>query len=198
VQVPGLIGQSLAQAEPMVEKAQLQLKTEAKSAGAKPGTIVDQDPKADARVAPGTVVTAFVQPEPEMVTVPDAIGVPADKVAPFFQGKLEYEVIGQRVVTGKVPVHAIANQSPAAGQRVPVGTKVALTAEAPSVQVPDLRGKRVSEAQMQLNSMGLVFRYGDAGNVFDSMPQGVPVVSQSHEPGTRVALGEIVVVNPKQ
>jgi beta-lactam-binding protein with PASTA domain len=76
VQVPGLIGQSPAQVELKLKEAQLQLKTEAKSAGARPGTIVDQNPKKDARVAPGTVVTAFVQPEPEVgsIEVPNLIG----------------------------------------------------------------------------------------------------------------------------
>jgi hypothetical protein len=89
-----------------------------------------------------------------MVSVPDVIGVPAEKVAPMFEGrKLEYYVIGQRIITGKVPVGAIAHQSPEAGQRVRVGTRVALAAEAESVQVPDLRGIVVMEAVNSVSSI---------------------------------------------
>ena len=156
VEVPGLIGRSQAQVESILKEAQLQLKTEAKSAGATPGTIVDQNPKKDARVAPGTVVTAFVQPEPEMVEVPDVIKVPVDEVAPKFEGKkLQYYVIGQRIITGKVPVGAIAHQSPAAGQRVLVGTRVELAAEGDSIEVPNLIGKTVGEARAKIRSLKL-------------------------------------------
>jgi beta-lactam-binding protein with PASTA domain len=184
VQVPGLIGQSPAQAEPIVKKAQLQLKTEAKSTGGKPGTIVDQNPKADARVAPGTVVTAFVQPEPEMVTVPDVIGVPADKVAPMFEGrKLQYYVIGQRIITGKVPVGAIAHQSPDAGQRVGVGTRVELAAEAESVQVPNVVGKTVNEAFAELDSVRLYGQLEPGG----AIGRYTRIARQSPKAGTPVA-----------
>src|SRR6202035_900320 len=124
-----LIDRSQGEVGPTVKAARLQLRTEAKSAGAKPGTIVDQNPKPDERVAPDTMITAFVEPAPEMVTVPDVIGVPVDKVAPMFQGKFAYQVNDQRVITGSVPIGAIAKQSPAADQSVPVGTKVTLTAE---------------------------------------------------------------------
>ena len=194
VQVPGLIGQSPAQVEPILKKAQLQLKTEAKSAGATPGTIVDQNPKADARVAPGTVVTAFVQPEPEMVTVPDVIGVPAGKVAPIFEGrKLQYYVIGQRIITGKVPVEAIAHQSPEAGQRVPVGTRVELAAEAESVVVPDVRGKLIYEAMGELEKWGL---YSELSGIA-GYGKSARVGWQSHEPGTRVAPRTTVTLRPE-
>jgi hypothetical protein len=89
-----------------------------------------------------------------MVSVPDVIGVPAEKVAPMFEGrKLEYYVIGQRIITGKVPVGAIAHQSPEAGQRVRVGTRVELAAEAESVQVPDLRAIVVMEAVNSVSSI---------------------------------------------
>jgi len=184
VTVPGLIGQSPAQVEPILKKAQLQLKTEAKSAGATPGTIVDQNPKKDARVAPGTVVTAFVQPEPEMVTVPDVIGVAANEVEPIFKKeKLEYQVMVQGVITGKVSIGAIADQSPAKDQRVPVGTKVTLRAEAISVEVPNVIGKTVGDAIGEIRSRKLedFMDPHEEPNMWDI------VRSQSPEPRTRVA-----------
>jgi beta-lactam-binding protein with PASTA domain len=153
-QVPRVIGLSKDEAATKFRNERLELRTETKSGGKKPGTIVDQNPEPDKPVAPGTIITAFVLPEPEMVSVPDVIGVPAEKVAPMFEGrKLEYYVIGQRIITGKVPVGAIAHQSPEAGQRVRVGTRVELAAEAESVQVPDLRGIVVMEAVNSVSSI---------------------------------------------
>jgi beta-lactam-binding protein with PASTA domain len=142
VAVPKLIGLTTAEVEPLLKNENLQLKSETKSAraGAKPGTIVDQNPKPGSPVAAGTVITAFVEPEPEMVTVPDVVGVPLEKVGEILQGKLAFQVNDQRVITGKVPVGTIASQSPAAGQRVPPGTKVALSVEGVPLQVvPGLR-----------------------------------------------------------
>jgi serine/threonine-protein kinase len=191
VTVPGLIGQSSAQVEPILKKAQLQLKTEAKSAGATPGTIVDQNPKKDARVAPGTVVTAFVQPEPEMVTVPDVIGLSFKEAESKFEGKLQYQEYAP-VITGKVQIGLVADQSPAKDQRVPVGTKVTLRAEAPSIEVPKLVGKTVGDALGEIRSLKLHDQVTLGPN--RGIDMWAPVVQQSPEPGTRVAPGAKVTI----
>jgi beta-lactam-binding protein with PASTA domain len=194
VQVPQLIGLSIGQVGPILEKASLRLTTAAKSNGAKPGTVLDQNPKAGDRVAPATMITAFVEPEPEMVTVPDVIGVPLEKVAPILQGKFQYQVNAQRVITGNVPIGAIANQSPAASQRVPPGTNLALTVEADSVQVPNLKGKRVDAAFDELRHLRLVPSYRD-GDLAGKIAFALAIAWQSPQPGVRVAPGTTVTVN---
>lgn len=194
VKVQKLLGLSVKAAGAILKKDRLELKTETKSTGDPPGTIVDQEPKHDERVAPGTVVIAFVEPEPQMVIVPDVVGVPAEKVAPMFGEKLEYQVIGQRVITGTVPVGAIASQSPAKGERVRVGTRVTLAAEAESVQVPDLRGILVMEAVGKLREFNL---WGELDLGGQAVGRYTRVASQSPEPGTRVAPGSIVKVRPE-
>jgi len=195
VTVPGLIGQSPAQVEPILKKAQLQLKTEAKSAGATPGTIVDQNPKKDARVAPGTVVTAFVQPEPEMVKVPNVIGLPVNEAAAKFQEKkLEYKENGE-VITGKVSIGTIASQSPAADDPVRVETKVILTIEAKSVEVPNVIGKTIAQAMTEFGWRGVVFDYKLGSTTQSIPPPQSAVVWQSPKGGTRVAPGTVVTVS---
>lgn len=194
VSVPKLVGRSVEDARALLEKSRLELKTEARSAGKPPGTVVDQQPKDDERVAPKTVVTAFVEPEPQMVEVPDVIGVPADKVAPIFEGrKLQYYVIGQQIITGKVPVGAIAHQSPEAGQRVRVGTRVELAAERDSIEVPDLRGKTVGDAVGLIRSLKLE----DFMDPHEAPSMWDIVRSQSPEPGTRVAPGARVTISAR-
>jgi serine/threonine-protein kinase len=184
VAVPRLIGRSIDEAEPVLRKEKLLLTKEAKPGGSTPGTIVDQKPKPDEHVAPGTMVTAFFEPEPEMVTVPGVIGVAANEVEPIFKKeKLEYQVMVQGVITGKVSIGAIADQSPAKDQRVPVGTKVTLRAEAISVEVPNVIGKTVGDAIGEIRSRKLedFMDPHEEPNMWDI------VRSQSPEPRTRVA-----------
>src|SRR6266480_960876 len=188
VPVPRLIGRSIKEAEEMLGKEKLLLRTEPKSPGENPGNIVDQNPKPDEHVPPGTTITAFF-----MVTVPDVIGVPADKVGPIFEvRKLRYYVIGQRIITGKVPVGAIAHQSPEKDQRVRVGTRVELAAEAESVVVPDLRGTLFFEASGKLpENLRLELDVGA-----QAIGKQTRVGSQSPQPGTRVAPYSTVAVRP--
>jgi WD40 repeat protein len=67
VKVPDVIGVPVEKAGKMLQGGRLRLRTELKSAGEKPGTIVDQNPKKDESVAPGTVITAFVEPASEIL-----------------------------------------------------------------------------------------------------------------------------------
>ncbi|HEY5952798.1 MAG TPA: PASTA domain-containing protein [Terrimicrobiaceae bacterium] len=203
VKVPKLLGLSASQADETFKDSRLELKKEIRAAGGRPGTIVDQQPKAEERVAPGTVVTAFVEPEPQMVEVPDVIGVPADKVGPMFEGrKLQYYVIGLPIMTGKVPVGTIAHQSPGALQRVRVGTRVELAAEAESVVVPDVRGKLIGGDGKEQTAADKL-RESNLREDLDArgiplLTRGSRVASQSPEPGTLVAPHSRVTLYPEK
>jgi dipeptidyl aminopeptidase/acylaminoacyl peptidase len=133
--------------------------------------------------------------KPEMVSVPNVIGLPVNEAAAKFQEKkLEYKENGQ-VITGKVPIGAIASQSPAAEGAVRVGTKVMLAIEANSVEVPSLIGKTVGQALGDIRSLKL----NDVieGNSRGEIIMGDPVVRQSPEPGTRVAPGAKVTISAR-
>jgi beta-lactam-binding protein with PASTA domain len=195
VKVPDIIGVPAAKVGQILEDRRLRLRTEPKSGGEKPGTIVDQNPKKDEPVAPGTIITAFVQPEPEMVSVPNVIGLPVNEAeAKFQEKKLEYKANGE-VITGKAKIGAIASQSPAAGDTVLVGTKVILTIEANSVEVPNVIGRTIAQAMNELNWRGLVADV-KLGSTTQSMPPPQSkVVWQSPKDGTRVAPSTFVAVS---
>jgi len=192
VTMPDMVGMPYQEAVKNLNAVKLKPapKEEKVSGTQKPGIVIEQNPKAKEVVRVGSEVKLVVEVPP---AVPDVIGVPVDKLAPMFKGTFEYQVNDQRVITGKVPIGAIANQSPAAGQRVPVGTKVTLTAEAESVQVPDLRGKPLYQAYQELRSLYLFPRYRDTAAIPNSL--STLVEWQSPEAGTRVAPGATVTVN---
>jgi beta-lactam-binding protein with PASTA domain len=115
-------------------------------------------------------------------------------VGPIFEvKKLQYYVIGQRIITGKVPVGAIAHQSPEKDQRVRVGTRVELAEEGESVEVPDLRGKTVGDAIGRIRSLKLK----DFMDPHDEPSMSDIVRSQSPEPLTRVAPGARVTISAR-
>jgi PASTA domain len=129
---------------------------------------------------------------PKKVVVPKVVGMPYQEAIERIDAKkLGYIVSDQRVSTGKVTVDAIANQSPAADQRVPPGTKVTLTLE--GVKVPNLRGKLVLEAFNELKKADLKPEAKETWALEPAMP--FPVVSQSPEAGAIVAPGTTVTVS---
>jgi beta-lactam-binding protein with PASTA domain len=144
IAVPNVVGQPISKAKELLKDLAYEEAGQRITGKFSPGVVVEQIPAMGAQVPPGTRVALIVEaePEPEMVTVPELVGVPLEKVASMLQGKLEYQVNDQRAITGKVAIGAVANQSPAAGQRVPPGTKVTLSVEAEPIPVPELRERR--------------------------------------------------------
>jgi WD40 repeat protein len=67
IKVPDVIGVPVEKAGKILQGKRLRLRTELKSEGENPGTIIDQNPKKDEPVAPGTVITAFVEPASEIL-----------------------------------------------------------------------------------------------------------------------------------
>ncbi len=128
---------------------------------------------------------------PQKVAVPDMVGMPyQEAIKGLDAAKLGYIVSNQQVITGKVKVDAIANQSPAAGERVAPGTKVTITLEAQAVEVPDLYGMSLHEASIKLQNRKLTPQTKDTWG-FDPI---LRVVWQSPEAGARVAPGTTVTV----
>ena len=127
----------------------------------------------------------------QKVAVPEMVGMPYQEAIKSLDAKkLGYTVSKQRVITGKVKVDAIANQSPTAGERVPPGTKVTLTLEGQLVEVPDLYGKTLHEASIELENLSLTPQpKGWWGH------EGSPgIVRQSPEAGALVAPGTTVTL----
>ena len=195
VAVPPVVGKPTSEAKDLLKDRDLAYEEADKRITGKvsPGRVVEQNPAEGAKVRPGTKVAVIV--EAESVEVPDVIGVPADKVGPIFEvKKLQYSVIGRPIITGKVTVGTIAHQSPEKDQRVPVGTRVELAAEGPSVLVPDVRGLVVNEA---LSKLEMEHLYATLDTRGQTIGKETLVGSQSPEPRTRVAPYSMVTLRPK-
>jgi CO dehydrogenase nickel-insertion accessory protein CooC1 len=125
--VPTLVGTTLNSALTALNANELQLgQTSSRAvADAKPGTIVEQSQRAGAQVPAGTAVDVVVAVAPEIVVVPDVIGMDeGDARATLARARLSV-MFSQAQTSGAQP-RRVVFQSPRAGTRVKQGATVQL------------------------------------------------------------------------
>ncbi len=155
------------------------------------GHVLTQDPTGEARQ--GTVVELVVSAGPRPVEVPDVLREPVDAATETLTGAgLEPEVSG--VHHEDVPEGMVVATEPEAGVVVdeasPVTVVVSLGRE--PIDVPDLRGDAIDDAQATLHELGLDVRVGER-RFDDELPAGT-VVAQSPEPGDTLFRDDTVEV----
>lgn len=186
VAVPNIVGQTVPEADGLLQDVGLSLGRRSEKTGAPVGTVLDQSPAAGTRVSPGTAVNVVVAvaPPDERVVVPEVIGT-------FLQ---EAEVIlkdtGLRV--GRVSfrdddrVDRVLEQTPKAGERVAKETAVDLVVgrarAVEQVKVPDVLGQTLRGAAEILEATRL-----KVGQVTGS--QDGRVREQKPQAGTEVQVG---------
>lgn len=153
-----------------------------------PGTVIGQRPEAGSRVQPGGAVQ-LVTALPLTAVVPNLIGGSADTARRALDDVgLQVGSVGQEESTE--PEGSVVSQDIEAGRRVEQGTAVDFAVAIPVMRtVPDVVGRRDSEARRQLEAAGL-----QAGNVTQEESRGETgvVLRQSVAPGTSVVLGAVV------
>ena len=128
----------------------------------------------------------------ETVEVPSVISQPVDAATRRLQGLgLEVEVATEQ--NDQVPEGQVFAQDPAAGTRVDEGSTVRITVSSgqPPVDVPDLVGDLVADAEAELRALGLT---ADIRREDDEDAPADTVLEQSPAPGGQVPRGSVVVL----
>nr|WP_276612258.1 Stk1 family PASTA domain-containing Ser/Thr kinase [Kineococcus vitellinus] len=162
------------------------------------GQVVGTDPQAGAAAAPGSTVTVTVSSGPAAVQVPDVGGQTQQQARQALQDA--GFSVGDVVETDADPsadAGTVVSTDPGAGTSAQRGTAITLNVASGQVQVPDVTGTSLAEAQQALNGLRLTT------NTSTGAPgSGEPgtVVSQSITAGTSVDVGTSVdlVVAPEQ
>lgn len=157
VQVPNLVGLTIQAATTVLEQDGLKLGTQNNAHSDKPiGQIIQQDPVAAATAAKGTSVNVTISAGVDTVAVPQLIGLVSKDDA-----KRQLEQVG--LVLGPVttvssgqPAGYVVGSDPVAGQDVPVGSTVAISISSGLIDVPDVVGKSVNDAQAALQKAGFL------------------------------------------
>jgi serine/threonine-protein kinase len=127
VAVPSVVGKQRNDAENILRDAGFQVQVnEVDAPDEQPGTVLDQDPGAGAKVDPGTTVNLTVakQPQQQLVTVRNVVGFTEDAAKQALESDgLKVKVQDQRPPDPTKPEGTVVSQS------IPPGTQVAQNTE---------------------------------------------------------------------
>ncbi|PKW26907.1 Stk1 family PASTA domain-containing Ser/Thr kinase [Phycicoccus duodecadis] len=141
---------------------------------------------------------------PPQVTVPSVVGTP-QQTAQAKLAQAGFKVDAQVAADDTVPEGEVISQTPAGDTQADQGSTVRITVSGGpnAVQVPDLRGKSLSEATQLLSDLGLevgtVKKTDDPQAAADEVISSDPAAGADAKPGTKVALvvgtGKVAVPN---
>ncbi|HEY8418794.1 MAG TPA: PASTA domain-containing protein, partial [Limnochordales bacterium] len=199
VTVPDVVGLTYAEASALMSQRGLLLVIEAERHDrlVPPGHIVRQNPEAGRTVRQGRTVHVTLSRGPELGIVPDVTGRPLREARLVLTQ--EGYVLGEEITAFEpgVGLNYVVRQDPPPGAEVEKGTPVNLWVSrpaeaAPTVAVPDVRGRTLAEAERLLQGFGLVL-----GNAWPEVNPLIPpgrVIDQNPPPSTSVEQGAAVDV----
>jgi len=196
VSVPDMIGMSQSDAVAALNDNHLKVGqlVEKEAPGSDPGTIIDQDPMVDVKVARGAAVVLTVATTSGQVNVPSVLdGTPADASTTLTDARLAYQEV--KTFSDTVPPGSIVGQLPVAGTSAVVGSKVLVLVSQGSLRsllpVPKVLGLSRNDASKLLNDQGFVPLFYYAQTQFGTVNEAVTQTPAS----TGTALpGSIVMV----
>jgi hypothetical protein len=155
---------------------------EPRAARALPSVALDVSVPADMAVVRADVIDVSGSVEPDGARV-RVLGDPAHVVGGTFTAAVPLE-----------PGANVIDVMATARGREPTMTAVRVVRELP-VEVPDLEGAEVQEAQERVAEVGLELEVRESGGLFDELLGGEPAVcEQDPEPGDLVRRGSTVTV----
>ena len=159
---------------------------------AAPGTVIRQDPAADADAIPGQTVNVFVAKATLTVVVPDVAGKSPDD-ANIDLRKIGFRVAIQQEASPTVPKGTVTRTEPAAAAKVDRGAAVVIFVSAgKGLAVPSVIGSSQADATATLTASGFKV---DATSRPVSDPADVQrVMSQTPSAGTEAEPGATVVI----
>jgi beta-lactam-binding protein with PASTA domain len=197
--VPDVMGRTLPEARELLENAKLRSRFRRVDSDRPRNEVVSQSPKAGAEAEPRSVVVLTVSGGGAQVTVPDVEGMSASEAT----AALREAALGSRktLVQSDEPEGTVIDQTPAAGEKVPKRTVIALlvaeasatpppTTQPTTIRVPSLVGMRAADARSRLRALGL---RSTQRPVESPRPAG-EVVSQSPGAGAELREGGTVTL----
>jgi eukaryotic-like serine/threonine-protein kinase len=192
VTVPGVIGIQQADAERLLDEANLVAEIKTKADQQAVGTVLDSSPKPSVTVDEGSTVTLTVSAGPVTVEVPPVTDMPIDEARTILEDA-GFEVSENPVANDDVPEGTVISQDPVAGSQAAEGSPVTLTVSSGSdtVEVPPVDGQSFDQAKAQLEGLGFTVERRDEAD--DTIAAGT-VIRTEPGAGQRAAPNSTVVV----
>ncbi len=192
--VPDVVGMTVVEAQKTLEGKNFRVKLEesfSNDPSFKAGLVMDQSVNAGDKAREHSTITLTISRGAELKEVPDVTGMSLVKAtavlegAGFNVGRVEY-----KYVKG-VRVGAVASSSPKGTERSPKGSDIDLLLCEGDRPVPEIVGKKLSEAQTLLSKAQLTL--GRVSEVQGNEPKGT-VKSADPPVGTKLSSGDKVDV----
>lgn len=193
VAVPDVSGQSESAAQKTLEDANLVVDSESKyDDHIEAGKVISTDPAAGMEVEEGTHVKMYVSMGVEKVEVPQITGITSEEAQAALAA---VGLIGGSVTeeySEEYDAGYVISQGKSAGSKLEKGSAVdyVVSKGSSKVEVPDLYGMTMVEAQQALSDLGLVSGAVTSGGHSD-LPEG-QVMSQTIAPGSHVDRGTAI------
>lgn len=157
VQVPELVGLTEDEAQGRLERVGLEytVRSGITHHQAPEGAVLTQDPLPGQYARPGAPVYVSLSRGPEMHVLPDVSGL-SDRQAAIVLERLGYQVSVERIIHTLEAGRAVETR-PEAGTELAVPAEIVLVVSGgrPVVQVPELVGRHVDDAESALSAAGL-------------------------------------------
>ena len=196
VKVPDVVGQKRTEAEANLSSLGLKMKVskEVVDATKAKDTVVSQDPSSGSKLAKGGTVEVVVSKGPELVTVPNVVGMnTADAQAALAAVGLKLGDASE-VFNPQVPKGKISAQNPNPNTQVPKDTAVSVQVSkgVETAVIPDVTGMTQENATAKLSDAGFV---ADPKTVTSTTGDVGTVQSQEPAAGQSASKGSKVVIN---
>lgn len=202
VQVPGIVGKSLEEAEQMLTDSKLHWQLKPVESSEAPNVVTDQEPAEGEMVDEGARITIYYSQDNSGVTIPDVANKTETEARRLIEAaKLKVGSVTEEY-SNTVAKGNVISTDPVIGSSVDEGTSVNLVvsqgAEGDQVVVPNLVGKKESVAAERLASAGLKSK---VTYIYSDKTKGL-VISQTQKNGSKVERGSTVQysvsMGPKQ
>lgn len=195
ISVPNVTNMTVVEAQKLLEEKEFKVELQEKYGDPdkfKPGTVMEQAPKAGEKRKQGSLIVLTISKGAELKAVPDVTGMSLTKAeqllldAGFKLGKVE-----RRHEEGK-NIGSILSQSPKGTDKAPKGSSVDLVINEGDKPVPNIIGKTVDEARSMLEKAGL--KLGEIKQVQDASAKKNAVLACNPGVGTNLGEGATVAV----
>ena len=193
VNVPDIVGMKMTQAANLLKESKMRISiVEAQySDEYEAGTVLAQETKAAASVPAGTVINVTVSLGKQQFFVPDVLYMPEQNAKDSLtENHLQFKILYEE--SDKVAAGVVLRQFPKFGKVVESQSVVTLTVSSGfKVTVPDVVGKKESDAKAALTEAGLGCKV-----VFEpstTVKQGT-VIRQSPNNGNKIEQGSVVEI----
>lgn len=190
VAVPDVVNMTVVEAQQALEEKGFEVKLEEKYGNdVKPGTVMEQSPKAGEKRKQGSTIYLTISKGAELKAIPDVVGMSLTKAEALLEG--EGYVIGsitKKYVSDK-DIGAVLSQSPKAMDKAPKGSKINLVVNEGEKTVPNVIGQPLATAKQLLQNAGLTV--GSVGYTNNAAAKDT-VVSADPAPGSHLSSGDKV------